>query len=117
MYFPWTSEASQLHPERPAAVPLTRAQRRKINVENARRSTGPKTERGRRISSQNSLKHGLCSKTTMTLPQEDPTALPARARQWQDHYRPVSPGAQHLMVRCVRSSLLEDRCFAYHDDV
>jgi hypothetical protein len=98
-------------------VPLTKAQRRKVNTRNAQRSTGPKSEITKAISSRNSLKHGLCCTKIMTLPQEDPDALAARTRQWQDYYRPASPGAQHLMDRCVRSSLLADRCFAYHDDV
>jgi|1185.fasta_scaffold72897_2 hypothetical protein len=41
------------------------------NRENALRSTGPKTEAGKAISSRNSLKHGLLSKDPL-VPGEDP---------------------------------------------
>ena len=40
------------------------------NKENAKRSTGPKTQRGRAKSALNSLKHGLLSREAL-LPQED----------------------------------------------
>ena len=34
----------------------------KANRENAKKSTGPRTARGKEVVSQNALKHGLCSK-------------------------------------------------------
>ena len=41
------------------------------NINNAQRSTGPRTEEGKASSSLNSLKHGLTAKTVL-LPGEDP---------------------------------------------
>ncbi len=36
------------------------AKQREINRQNARKSTGPRTEAGKAISSKNRLAHGLC---------------------------------------------------------
>jgi hypothetical protein len=41
------------------------------NIENARHSTGPRTEEGKARSAQNSLKHGLTSTKSILLPDED----------------------------------------------
>jgi hypothetical protein len=41
------------------------------NIENASRSTGPRTEEGKARSSQNAIKHGLTSNKCLLLPDED----------------------------------------------
>ena len=43
------------------------------NIENAQRSTGPRTEAGKAASSHNALKHGLTAQTVL-LPGEDEIA-------------------------------------------
>jgi len=40
---------------------MTKAERRNINIANAKKSTGPKTEAGKNISKYNAVRHGLCS--------------------------------------------------------
>jgi hypothetical protein len=47
------------------------ARRRQANRLNAKRSTGPKSESGKRSSSRNALKHGLSQLTTLA----DPTVM------------------------------------------
>ena len=46
------------------------------NIQNATHSTGPRTDEGKAIASQNSLKHGLAS-GTLLIPGEDPAAYEA----------------------------------------
>ena len=49
---------------------MTRSQRRAINRANARHSTGPKTEVGKKQSSLNALRHGLTGQIVV-MPYED----------------------------------------------
>src|SRR6185437_17061630 len=49
------------------------------------------------------------------MPDEDPAAIAALHRRWEDHYQPASPGADHLLDLCVRAKLVSDRCFRAHD--
>ena len=69
------------------------------NIENAKKSTGPRTEAGKAVSSHNSLKHGLTSETVL-LPGEDEVAA-ARANQ-NMHRNPECPDRGHhqVMGRC-----------------
>ena len=53
---------------------LSKAERARINRNNARKSTGPRTEAGKKSASINSYKHGLCAKT-IALPTEDAALL------------------------------------------
>jgi hypothetical protein len=80
---------------------LTLEQRRDINAQNARKSTGPKSDQGKDRSRQNALKHGLRAEV-LALPNEDPAIIAERADTWNDHYKPRSPAAQHLVNECVR---------------
>jgi hypothetical protein len=57
----------------------------------------------------NSLKHG-CRAAVVPLPNEDPKAIEARAREWHDYYRPESPAARHLADECAHATVLADRC-------
>ncbi|HEV8607228.1 MAG TPA: hypothetical protein VGQ99_17950, partial [Tepidisphaeraceae bacterium] len=49
---------------------------------NAQHSSGPKSEAGRKRSSQNSLKHGLC--TTALLPTENELAYDTFCQEMRD---------------------------------
>jgi hypothetical protein len=64
------------------ATEITAADRRaEANRNNARRSTGPRTARGKAASKVNAVRHGLLSGTPL-LPSESPD-------EWQKHYRGI----------------------------
>lgn len=70
--------------------------RKFTSPENAKLSTGPKTEEGKRKSSANALNHGAYSQR-LILPGENPDDLQQLV---QDHYhlwRPQNPIEQHLV--------------------
>jgi hypothetical protein len=92
---------------------LTPEQRRLVNLDNARRSTGPKSAEGKARSRGNALKHGLRAET-LPLPNEDPAVIAERNRAWNDYYQPESPMAHHLVNACVQATLLHDRCTQHH---
>jgi hypothetical protein len=92
---------------------LTPEQRRLVNLDNARRSTGPKTAEGKARARGNALKHGLRAET-LPLPHEDPAVIAERNRAWNDYYQPESPMAHHLVNACVQATLLHDRCTQHH---
>jgi len=58
------------------------------NRRNSRRSTGPKTEAGKKKSSRNALKHGLLS-TSFLLPSEDPKEFAEFAAAMRDELGPA----------------------------
>ena len=61
-----------------------------INRENSRHSTGPRTQDGKQRSSENSLKHGLTSRTPV-LRSEDPAAYERHCRGFHEEYQPKTP--------------------------
>src|SRR6266852_429744 len=63
------------------------------NIENASHSTGPRTDEGKVIASQNSLKHGLAS-GTLLLPGEDPAAYEALVADFITQHQPETPGEE-----------------------
>lgn len=54
---------------------MTSPQKRQANRRNARRSTGPKTQEGREVSSLNAIKHGLSLPVNLIANGVDPLAL------------------------------------------
>jgi hypothetical protein len=58
------------------------------NRANAQKSTGPKSEQGKAVSSQNSFKHGLYSKSVL-IPGEDPARFEACRADLAAEHRPV----------------------------
>src|SRR5579883_1143161 len=92
---------------------MCKADRRKINRQNAQKSTGPKTQEGKDRSRQNALKHGLRAEV-IPLPDEDPAEIRARSDAWNDYYKPRTPAEQHLVNECVRATLFSDRCHRSH---
>src|SRR3954470_11010363 len=99
---------------KPASRKLTPEERAEVSRRNGARSQGPKTAAGRAASSRNSTKHGLRAKA-LVMANEDPEVVAARVADWNDHYRPQSPAAQHLLNQCVSATLLSDRCQLAHD--
>ena len=69
------------------------------NIENARHSTGPRTEEGKARSSQNALKHGLTSNKSLLLPDED-----------EEEFRRFEAGLKHtyMPLDTLESDLVDD---------
>lgn len=65
----------------------TSAKRVQANRENARKSTGPKTEQGKASSSRNSIKHGVLSEA-MLAPGEDADVLAALLADLRAEHQP-----------------------------
>ncbi len=59
----------------------------RANRENAKKSTGPRTAKGKTRSSQNALKHGLLAQDAV-LPGEDPAEFDQHLTSFEDTYLP-----------------------------
>ncbi len=60
------------------------------NQNNAQKATGPRTRKGKSISSRNSLKHGLTA-ADLVLPGESSAEFKQLRQQVSRHYEPVGP--------------------------
>ncbi len=76
-----------------AAAPASRAA---VNHANAQRSTGPRTEAGKRRSSLNALRHGLTGQT-IVLPSEDLDAYQRLTRRFSDEFEPKGAVEEQLV--------------------
>ena len=77
----------------------TEAQMR-ANADNARRSTGPRTEAGQAAASRNALRHGLRSAGVL-LPEEEPESLAALHATLRADLQPQGPMEEVLFERIV----------------
>ena len=75
---------------------------------NAKKSTGPRTEKGKRRSSMNALKHGMTSRFAM-LADEDPDAFERRLFGWHDEFEPETDSERYRVEHAVHSSWLVQR--------
>src|SRR3954447_6984465 len=91
---------------------LSKAERARINRNNSRKSTGPRTNSGKITSSMNSFKHGLCARS-IALPTEDAALLQEKLQWWNDHYQPDTPGECELIAMAVSASVQRDRSRRY----
>src|SRR4051812_5566308 len=93
---------------------LTKADRRRINRENAQHSTGPKSEAGKARASMNAVTHGLrIESLALPLTGEDATTLRDRLREWDDCYRPDTPAERELLEMAVTASAQRRRALAF----
>src|SRR3954462_5544830 len=92
--------------------PLSPPKRARINRNNAQRSTGPRTEAGKKSAYLNSYKHGLCMKK-LALPVEDAALLQEKLDRWVEHYEPSTPGECELIEMAVTASVQRDRSRRY----
>ena len=72
------------------------SRRTTANRENAKLSTGPRTDAGKQRSSLNALRHGLFSHAAV-LPTEDPAAYQLHCRRFIDELLPVGALEEHLV--------------------
>ena len=80
------------------------------NQRNAKRSTGPRTDRGKSRARLNSFKHGMAARTIMpVLPQEDPKQLEERTQEWISDVQPRNAIECELVYQAARLSLAIER--------
>lgn len=70
------------------------------NRRNAKKSTGPKTAKGKAASRCNALKHGLTAREVL-IPGEDETELASFAASLRDHVAPAGPLEELLADRVI----------------
>jgi len=70
-----------------SAAPASQETRAAVNHRNAARSTGPRTEEGKRRSSLNALRHGLTGQTVV-LPEDDLAAYQKHCAQFHAELKP-----------------------------
>ena len=80
----------------------------RTNQENGRRSHGPTTPEGLAASSQNALKHGLCSRAVL-LPEEDPDAFNELLAALHIEPQPVGAHEEYLVRQMAVSQWRMDR--------
>ena len=71
-------------------------------------ATGPRTESGKAISSQNALRHGLASGTIL-LPHEDPAGFEALQASLHQAHAPADPAEQLLVADMAKFHWLTER--------
>src|SRR6185437_13319123 len=79
---------------------MTTPARAAANARNAQKSTGPKSEQGKKRSSRNALKHGLTAEE-LVLPGESADDYDDRLTEWTDYYEPQGPAQRALIERAV----------------
>ena len=78
---------------------MTSEKQRKANRQNAKKSTGPRTEDGKAHTSQNALKHGLLARDAV-LPGEDPAVFDRHFRDFEDTIEPQN-ALEFALVRQI----------------
>jgi len=81
---------------------VTSERQKAANRANARRSTGPKTLKGKAIVRFNALRHGLLTRDVV-LPGEDADAFEDLRNQVRANYSPVGPIEELLVDRMVNA--------------
>jgi hypothetical protein len=89
------------------------------NRHNALRSTGPKTQAGKAISSRNALTHGLRARTAL-LPGEDKDAFLRLFKAFRAEYRPIGRFQEALVEQIIvaywkLSRLIRIETHVYHE--
>jgi hypothetical protein len=77
-------------------------------IQNGQKSTGPKSEEGKRRSRMNSLKHGMTAKTVL-LPEENPAEFKELMVGWFDSMKPQDQSEASLVERAAYTLWQVDR--------
>ena len=85
--------------------------RSEINRENARHSTGPQTEAGKKKASLNALRHGLTSQLVV-MPSEDMQAYKTHLQSLLDEYHPQGATEASLVQALADTSWRMNRVAA-----
>jgi len=76
--------------------------KRAANRANAKKSTGPRSARGKEKSSRNAIKHGLLCQRTPVLPFEDEFEYRAIADAMERDFAPVGIVQRHLVTQLIQ---------------
>jgi hypothetical protein len=82
---------------------MATARQIRANRRNAKKSTGPKTARGRAAVRWNSLKHGLTART-LILPGESRADFKALLRALQAEHQPTTPRERQLVIESAKAT-------------
>ena len=85
---------------RPRRTNMTSTKQVQANRENAKLSTGPRTEEGKKRTSRNALKHGFRAKDPL-IPGEDPEEFAAHNAELMNDLGPASVVEQNLVDQLV----------------
>jgi hypothetical protein len=77
-------------------------------IQNGQKSTGPKTEEGKKRSRMNALKHGMTAKTVL-LPEENPAEFKQLMVGWFDSMKPQDQSEASLVERAAYTLWQIDR--------
>jgi hypothetical protein len=83
------------------------------NRRNSRKSTGPRTEEGKKVSRLNALDHG-CRASMLVLPSEDSGEFENKSRAWKLSLRPRNPVEEFLVEKLVSLAWQSDRIDQAH---
>ena len=83
--------------------------RQQANKQNAQHSTGPKTEQGKAISSQNSFRHGLSASAIIALPGEDIQDYIELGNGLRAEHKPVTITEDALVTKMAQGLWLGKR--------
>ena len=87
-----------------------------INRANAQRSTGPKTEAGKRRSSLNAVRHGLTGQIVV-MPAEDLAAYQRHVKSLTDQYHPADATEAQLVQSAADASWRLNRIAALESNI
>src|SRR3954470_4399134 len=83
---------------------------------NARKSAGPRTQRGKSATRLNALKHGLFA-TDPIIPGEDPARLLALQTSHDGSFQPAAPDEKILVAALVRNAWFLERYSAIETEM
>ena len=86
------------------------------NRENAKKSTGPRTDAGKDASSRNHLIHGLRANKHILL-DEDPAEFLLLLDDHLDRFQPVGPNEESLVLRMAHDRWRLNRAFGYEEGI
>src|SRR4051812_33901684 len=94
-------------------MPISPERRSQINRDNSKKSTGPRSEAGRKRASLNAAKH-LLRAEALAFDDDDAALLRQRLIYWNDSYLPETPGEVELINIAVTASVQIDRCRRFY---
>ena len=82
-----------------AAKPPISQKKLEANRRNAQLSTGPRTERGKKCSRRNALKHGILASVLLVLGTEDASAYEKLLYRLRQHFNPLGEMEEYLVEK------------------